>query len=62
MKLCEQQAVLDAIPGNWLDSLLTGPEKVLPSGDSYSSRDVERLLNAIRKRIAELPTVETEKH
>ena len=41
--------ILGAIPNNWCDSLLTGPERV---GDlPYDSPQVEKLLDGVRKRI-----------
>ncbi len=59
MKLYDQQQVLDAIPTNWLDSLLTGPKKVVGEvGEHYSARDIERVLQGVRARITALPTVE----
>lgn len=58
MKVLDQQEVLKAIPTNWLDSLLTGPSKVLPDSQSYTCPDIERLLLAVRDRIAALPITE----
>lgn len=58
MKLLDQQSVLDAIPTNWLDGLLTGPDKVLPNSHAYTAPDIERLLKAVRARLAALPTLE----
>lgn len=46
---------LKAIPTNWVDSLLTGPNKALPDGFSYTPKDIERLLLAVRARIEALP-------
>lgn len=40
----------DLIPSNWLDSLLSGPEKVVGK-HPYGGLDIERLLNALRERI-----------
>lgn len=45
------EPLLAAIPSNWCDPLLTGPNAVLPKGYSYTPADVERLLNAIRERL-----------
>ena len=44
------------IPGNWIDSLLTGKEKVI-DGHPYTPLDIEHLLNAVRSRVEnmELP-------
>lgn len=49
-----KEAAADCVPSNWLDSLLTGPNKVLPGSGKYSGPDIERLLNAIRERIRSL--------
>jgi hypothetical protein len=38
------------IPTSWLDPLLTGPCAVIGM-PPYDCRDIERLLNAIRKRM-----------
>ncbi len=56
--LLERSAVLAAIPTNWLDSLLTGPNKVLPSSHAYTNPDIERLLRAIKARLEALGTLE----
>ncbi len=56
MKLLEHQQVLDAIPTNWLDSLLSGPDKVV--GDPVTNRDIEKVLQGVRARIMALPTME----
>ena len=49
-KLPSARPVGSGIPTSWLDPLLTGPEAVI--GDPpYDCRDIERLLNAIRKRM-----------
>jgi hypothetical protein len=45
------QIATQAIPTGWLDPLLTGPNAVLGQ-PPYNCHDVERLLNAIRARIA----------
>lgn len=39
------------IPTSWLDPMLTGPESVIGM-PPYDCLDIERLLNAIRKRFA----------
>lgn len=42
--------VLACIPTNWLDPMLTGPQRVI--GDPpYDCRDIERVLLAVRYRI-----------
>lgn len=56
MKTLERQQVLDAIPTNWLDPLLNGPDKVIVKSPCP---EIEALLKAVRARIAELPTIET---
>lgn len=43
------------VPTNWLDSLLSGPDKV---GDFPDGKIVEKLLLAIRARILALSTGE----
>jgi len=44
------KAMLDAIPSNWLDPLLSGPKAVIGM-PPYSGPDIERLLNAVRERV-----------
>ena len=41
--------LLSCIPTNWCDPLLTGDSKVLHG--NFDCRDIERLLQAIRKRM-----------
>ena len=56
------QRVIDAVPTSWLDSLLTGPEAVLPKGRyDYNGKDIERLLRAVKKRVADTITAEFQK-
>jgi hypothetical protein len=44
-------AIIDAIPTSWLDSLLTGPDAVLHGkGGTWGCPDIERLLSAIKER------------
>jgi hypothetical protein len=44
------QDIINAIPCNWCDPLLTGKDRVM--GDPpYNSHDIENLLNGIRDRI-----------
>jgi hypothetical protein len=43
---------VECVPVNWLDTLLTGPDAVLPKGvHGYNCTDIERLLNGIRQRL-----------
>lgn len=56
MKVLDRQQVLDAIPTNWLDPLLTGDGAVIHKSPCP---EVEALLKAVRARILELPTIET---
>lgn len=44
-----RQRVLDAIPTNWCDPLLTGPSAVI--GTNTNVAGIERLLLALRERI-----------
>lgn len=48
--------VLAAIPDNWLDSLLTGSKAAI-GRYPYDGDDIERLLRAVRARVAALPPV-----
>lgn len=45
-----RERVLDAIPGNWLDPLLTGPDAVIPKEFGHP-QVIEALLNAVRARV-----------
>lgn len=46
---------VECVPVNWLDTLLTGPDAVLPKGSyGYDGKDIERLLNGIRHRLQSL--------
>lgn len=54
MKTLELQQVLDAIPTNWLDPLLSGDDKVIHKSPCP---EIEALLQALRARITELPTI-----
>lgn len=40
------------VPTSWLDPLLTGDDAVLKGSGPWGCPDIERLLNAIRERIA----------
>lgn len=57
MKVIDLQQALDAVPTNWLDPMLTGPDKVIGHGDRFTSRDIENVLRGVRKRLGELPTI-----
>jgi len=46
-----ESRVLDCIPSNWCDPLLTGPRGIaVPAG----CPDIERLLNAIRAKVTQV--------
>lgn len=47
----EQKALIDCVPNNWLDPLLTGPNKIIGK-EPFTCRDIENILNAIRKRMS----------
>jgi hypothetical protein len=43
----------EAVPTNWCDALLTGPDATLRgNGGTWGCPDIERLLSGVRKRIA----------
>jgi hypothetical protein len=44
-----RKAVLDCIPSNWLDPLLTGPSAVI---HKFSCPEIEALLNGVKARIS----------
>ena len=46
----EEEAILGAIPTNWLDPLLTGPNKVI-GPYPYTGTDIENLLRAVKDRV-----------
>ena len=48
----QREAILKCVPTSWLDSLLTGPDKVLktPAG-TWGWPDIERLLGAVKARL-----------
>lgn len=54
----EQSALIEAcakqVPTTWLDSLLTGPNKVVPA--NTDARIIEPLLQAVAARIRSLKT------
>lgn len=39
------------IPTNWLDPLLTGPDAALKGTGPWDCQDIERLLQAVKKRL-----------
>jgi hypothetical protein len=43
-----------AVPTNWLDPLLIGPDAVLPKDGAYNPRHIEALLRGVRDRICAL--------
>lgn len=45
------EKVVESIPTNWLDPLLTGPKAVI-GPPPYNCRDIENLLQAVRARAA----------
>ena len=45
-------AVINCIPTNWIDPLLTGKTAVL-KGYDYKPNDIENLLRALKKRVEE---------
>lgn len=48
----EVERLKAAVPTTWLDPLLTGPEAVLGTrGGQWGCPDIEKLLQAIRKRM-----------
>jgi hypothetical protein len=47
----QRRAIIDAVPDNWLDPLLTGPEAVIGKQGPYTARDIENVLRAIRERV-----------
>lgn len=55
------RAATKAVPDTWLDPLLTGPNAILPHTDSFTPKDVETLLHAVRKRVRDLITAQEEK-
>jgi len=55
MSPTQRKRVIDAIPSNWLDPLLTGPTAVVGK-PPYNCEHVEAILNAVRARVtAALP-------
>lgn len=48
------QPLADLVPTNWLDPLFSGPNAVLQGrGGTWGCPDIERLLRAVKKRIAD---------
>jgi hypothetical protein len=52
MQMTEElrKQLLDCVPDNWLDPLLTGPSKVI--GELLTNHDIERVCRGIKDRIA----------
>jgi hypothetical protein len=49
----QERELLDCIPSNWCDSLLTGDKAALQGKPgTWGCPDIERLLNAIRIKLA----------
>ena len=44
-----QQLIVDAVPTNWLDPLLTGPDRV--GNVPFGCPEIEKLLRAVRERV-----------
>jgi hypothetical protein len=59
MATLDRDAVLAAIPRNWLDPILTGDKAVVSCDADGVESDIERVLNAVRARIEALPVTET---
>ena len=53
--------ILKAIPKNWLDPLLTGPNKVIGPAP-YNSIDIENVLGGVRDRISKMPLNKAVEH
>lgn len=50
--LLANQAAADAVPTNWCDSLLTGPDAALSdNAGKWGCPDIERLLLGVKRRI-----------
>lgn len=48
----QKEVDIAAIPSNWIDPILTGPESALGGrAGAWGCPDIERLLNAVRERI-----------
>lgn len=45
------EEIINCIPTNWLDPLLTGKDKILPDGYNYNPKDIEKLLSALKERV-----------
>lgn len=50
MTKAQRKAILDCVPNNWLDELLTGANAVVGEAP-YGCPGIERLLSAIRDRL-----------
>ena len=50
--LIKKKRLADLVPINWLDPLLTGPDKALTgTAGKWECSDIENLLKAVRQRI-----------
>lgn len=50
MTKAQRKAILDCVPNNWLDPVLSGENAVVGEAP-YGCPDIERLLSAIRDRL-----------
>lgn len=55
MATIDRDEVLRAIPTNWCDPILTGPNKVLPDDYAYMPQHIEKVLLAVRARVEAIP-------
>lgn len=53
VELLKRSDVLAAIPTNWVDSLLTGPNAAI-GNQPYGCPDIEALLRAVKARLEKL--------
>lgn len=60
-KLALLDQVLKRIPKSWLDPMLTGHDKVVKAGYAFDCKDIEAVLNEVRKRIEKLRQELTER-
>ncbi|MGD9882307.1 MAG: hypothetical protein AB7F22_30180 [Reyranella sp.] len=52
----ERELLIECVPTNWCDPLLTGPKAVLPKcGEPITPRHIEALLRAIRDAMYAVP-------
>lgn len=52
--LVSRTAAIKAVPNNWLDSLLSGPDAVIGNWSAFTCDDIERICDGIRRRMAAL--------